>query len=320
MMARMSGHGPAEYRGALTLASLLDPAAVLAESADVLWVTDSPRAELTEFGEVFRECRATARARPGPLFETATWRPTVAFVRGEDGCFERPHPLQFDEPPPIYANPSWFLLGARHLPVTAAAAKWLRAWYHLTWGRCSGRTLHNYFNPLEAAVARENEVGGDEHDPLGCPAPHARRDPRRRETHMHALFAPLNNVAVFDGYVGAPDLEGVGLVVLCGSYSRSGTQAAVRAAVEAGARCLCQEECAPADLRAASGLRLGKGHWWTVPDFDAPEALEQFLRFRGYPNQWVLRSALGTLRVYATDPWGNEIGWELEPPEGGGRG
>ena len=64
------------------------------------------------------------------------------------------------------------------------------------------------------------------------------------------------------------------------------------------------------------GSVLGRGHWWTVTDFDQPEAIEQFLRFRGYHNQWILRSNLGTLRIHSADAWGNEIGWELEPLSG----
>ena len=59
-------------------------------------------------------------------------------------------------------------------------------------------------------------------------------------------------------------------------------------------------------------IQLGAGHWWTVSDFDQPSALEQFYRFRGYANQWILKSQLGLVRVYSTDPWGNEIDWEVE--------
>jgi len=316
IMARMSGHSPKEFGSALELMALLNPYATLVESADVLWITDSATAELTEFGEVFRRFRHDVLPRTSPAFDAATWRPTVAFVRCEDGCFERPDPVQFDEPAPIYPNPNWFLLGCRNLAVTPAASKWLRAWYHLSWGRCSGKTLHNYFNPLETAVARRNEVGGNEHDPLGCPSPEVRRDATRVETHMHSLFTPLNNVMVFDGYVDPRDLDGVALIICCGSYCRPETRAAVRADVEAGARCVCQDECCPEDLRSAAGERIGRGHWWTVSDFDQPEAIEQFLRFRGYHNQWILRSALGTLRIHCADAWGNEIGWELEPHSG----
>jgi len=310
IMGRHSGHSPVEYLNALKLMALLNPYAALTETADVLWVIDSPDASLTEFGETLKQFQREIRPGILPAFEAASWRPTVAFVRCEDGCFERPDPLQFDEPRPIYDNPNWFLLGSRKIPVSAAASHWLRAWYHLSWGKCSGKTLHNYFNPLEFVVARQNDVGGSEHDFLGCPPLLERRNPARQETHMHTLFAPLNNVAVFDGYVTPRQLDGVSLIILCGSYCEPESQAAVRVAVEAGARCLCQEGCAPTDLASARGMRLGMGYWWTVPDFDCSDALEQLLRFRGYHNQWVLKSRLGTLRIYSTDLWGNEIAWE----------
>jgi hypothetical protein len=234
-------------------------------------------------------------------------------VHAEDGCWKAPDgPLSFDEQAPIYQAARACLLGAPQLAITSAATKWLRAWYHLTWGHCSGKSLHNYFNPLESAIARQNEPGGNEHDIASCPPLAERRKPSRRETHMHSLFTPLNNVAVFDGYVTPEQLQGIRLIILCGSYCPVETQAAVIAAVKAGARCLCQVECTPAGLENADGQRLGAGYWWTVPDFDCPAAQEQFLRFRGHSNQLTLRSQLGLLRIFACDPWGNEIDWVLE--------
>jgi len=313
IMGRHSGHSPSEFLNALKLMALLNPFAALSESADILWVADSVNAEMTEFGETFRYFRQELLPSIQPAFDVHTWQPTVAFVHCEDGGFRGPkRELEFDEAPPIYEEPPVGLLGAPNLPYNVVSAKWLRAWHHLTWGKCSGYSLHNYFNPLESAVARQFEVGGDEHDFIHLPTIKERRDPKRVETHLHNLFTPLNNVAVFDGYVKPEQLEGVALIVLCGSYCWPETQAAVRKAVEAGARCLCQEECAPQDLRASKGQKLGNGHWWTVSDFDQPAAFEQFLRFRGYPNQWILKSQLGLVRIYSTDPWGNEINWEVD--------
>jgi hypothetical protein len=312
IMGRHSGHSPKEYLNALKLMALLNPVAAMTETADVLWEIDSPDAKLTEFGEIHKTFMKNVRPQIAPSFDARSWRPTVAIVHSDDGCYQRPDPLQFDEPKPIYANADYYLLGAPHLATTEAASKWLRAWYHLSWGRCSGKSLHNYFNPLEVPIARQNEVGGNEHDFTTCPPLSMRRDPSRLQTHMHTLFTPLNNVAVFDGYVSPQQLQSAELIVLCGSYCRSQTQEAVLEAVKRGARCLCQKECAPSEFQNASGRRLGNGYWWTVEDFDTQEAIEQFLRFRGYHNQWVLRSDLGTLRVYSTDAWGNEIGWELE--------
>ena len=316
IMGRHSGHSPAEYLSALKLMALLNPYAAMTESADVLWVIDSPGAELTEFGEAFQNFCRNLRPNIQPNFDLATWQPTVAFVHAEDGCWKTADgSRQFDEPAPIYQSPRQCLLGAPGLEITEVAAKWLRAWYHLTWGRCSGKSLHNYFSPLESAIARQNEVGGDEHDFAGCPPLEQRRDPSRRETHMHALFSPLNNVAVFDAYVTPEQLRGADLIILCGSYCPMETQASVLAAAREGARCLCQVECAPPGWEQADGQRIGNGYWWTVPDFDCPSAMEQLLRFRGSPNQWVLRSKLGLLRIFATDPWDNEIDWALEKIE-----
>jgi hypothetical protein len=316
IMGRHSGHSPAEYLSALKLMALLNPYAAMTESADVLWVIDSPDAELTEFGETFQHFRCDLLPTIEPAFDLTTWQPGVAFVHAEDGCWKiADPPLQYDEPAPIYQSPRSCLLGAPDLAITPSATKWLRAWYHLTWGHCSGNSLHNYFSPLESAIARQNEVGGDEHDFAGCPLLAQRRDPSRQETHMHALFSPLNNVAVFDAYVTPEQLRSVDLIILCGSYCPAKTQAAVIVAVKAGARCLCQVECAPAGLENADGQRVGDGHWWTVPDFDCPPAMEQFLRFRGYPNQWILRSGLGLLRIFASDPWGNEIEWTIDKRE-----
>ena len=81
----------------------------------------------------------------------------------------------------------------------------------------------------------------------------------------------------------------------------------------AGATCSCQGECAPGELKTATGKKLGQGCWFTVEDFDSPDAIEQFLMHLGYQNQWILNSNLGLLRIYSTDPWGNEIDWEVEP-------
>jgi hypothetical protein len=298
MMACHSGHSPVEYLNALKLLALLNPRATLTESADVLWVVDSPDAELTEFGEVLRRFCRELRPHIQPAFDVATWQPTIAFVRAEDGCYAQPD--------------VGYLLGCPELPVTPAAAKWLRAWYHLTWGRCTGNSLWNYFDPEQHAIARQNVVGGDEHHPEAAPPLAERRDPSRRETHMHPLFTPLNNVASFDHFVTPQDLQGVALLILCGSSCSAETQAVVQAAVREGACCVCQEECVPSALRQAAGRKLGRGYWWTVPDFDDASALQQFIRYRGQPNQWVLRSGLGTLRIHATDAWCNEIAAHLE--------
>ena len=313
IMSRNSGHSPLEYLNALKLMALLNPFAAMTESADVLWVGDSAGAELTEFGEAFLKFHRDILPSQRPGFDLASWQPTVAFVHCEDGCYHQDRAKRaFDEPDPIYPPLPARLLGAANLPFTPVAQKWLRAWYHLTWGKSSGHSLHNYFNPLEAAVAQRFNVGGDEHDVLGCPPLGKRRDSSRIETHMHSLFTPLNNVAVFDGFVTAEQLRGVELIILCGSYVTPQALEAVRKAVGEGARCLCQKELAPKDLRRAKGQKMGSGYWWTVPDFDHPEALEQFLRFRGYPNQWILKSRLGLLRIYSTDAWGNQIAWEVE--------
>jgi hypothetical protein len=80
IMGRQSGHSPVEYLNALKLVALLNPYAAMTECADVLWVIDSPSAELTEFGETL--ARFTREIRPAlPRgFGHLTWRPTVAFV------------------------------------------------------------------------------------------------------------------------------------------------------------------------------------------------------------------------------------------------
>jgi hypothetical protein len=316
-MGRHSGHSPVEYLHALKLMALLNPSLVLTESADVLWVIDAADAALTEFGEAHRMFTRELLPAIAPAFDAASWQPTVAFVRCEDGCYTTRDDACRGIPGP--QSPDGCLLGAPHLPITDAATRWLRAWYHLSWGRCTGTTLHNYFSPIEGEIAAANEVSGSEHNFWDCPPLAARRGSGRVETHMHSLFTPLNNVAVFDGAVTPERLEGVSLVVLCGSYCRPDTQHAVQEAVRRGARCLCQAECAPEALAGASGVRLGAGYWWTVADFDEPAALEQFLLFRGYHNQWVLRSKLGLLRIYSTDPWGNQIAWELEDQPVAGR-
>jgi hypothetical protein len=113
-------------------------------------------------------------------------------------------------------------------------------------------------------------------------------------------------------YVTPEPLRSIDLIILSGSYCLPETQAAVIVAVQAGTRCLCQVECASHRLENADGQRVGEGYWWTVPDFDCPSAMEQFLRFRGYPNQWILRSKLGLLRIFASDPWDNEIDWKIK--------
>jgi hypothetical protein len=313
LMRRESGHSPVEYLNALKLLALLNPAAVLSQSADVLWVIDSLGADLTEFGEAFLRFHRDILPGMRPGFDVQSWQPSVAFVHCEDGCFKQERPERaFDEPEPLSPAAPAHPLGAPELPFTRQAEKWLRAWYHLTWGRSSGQSLLNYASPLEESLARAQDVGKDEQDVLGCPPLGKRRDSSRVETHMHALFSPLNNVAVFDGHVTAEQLRGVQLVILCGSYATPEALQAVDAAVRTGARCLCQKELAPKVLAKARGMQMDQGYWWTVPDFDHADALEQFLRFRGHANQWVLKSKLGLLRIYSTDPWGNEIAWESE--------
>lgn len=315
LVSRNSGHNTKEFMSALKLMVLLNPYSALIESSDLLWVVDSKEADLSEFGETAK--RFLMDIRPGikPGFDARTWRPTVAFVHCEDGNYENPvMPGEMNNDPYGFDFKTRMLLGGPKLANTPAANKWLRAWYHLTWGKCSGKTLHNYFNPLEYNICRRYDVGGTEHDIASAPTLSARWDQKRQETHMHSLFTPLNNVAVFDAYVTPEQLMSARLIILCGSYCTREAQEAVIRAVEQGATCLCQEECAPPEYLKSSGVRVGRGYWWTVSDFDDMNAIEQFLMYRGYQNQWTLLSDAGILRIYPKDPWGNEIDWEIEPP------
>lgn len=313
VLSRCSGHNVREFLSALKLMVLLNPYAAMVEGADLLWVADSPGAEITEFGETMKKFMKDIRPKLAPAFDHLTWKPTVAIVHCEDGNYEEPVPegVVIDTPY-FFPELTRMLLGAPKVRNSKAATKWLKAWYHLTWGKCSGKTLHNYFNPLEVQISHNYDVGGSEHDIFGCPPIEKRRDSARKETHMHTLFTPLNNTAVFDGYVREDQLESARLILLCGSYATPEAQQAVLRAVEKGAVCLCQEECSPAEMLEARGAKIGAGYWWTVPDFDSPDALEQLLMYRGCQNQWTLLSDLGLLRIYSTDPWGNEIAWELE--------
>lgn len=312
IVSRNSGHNPKEFMSALKLMALLNPYAAMVESCDLLWVVDSKNADLTEFGEVAKQFFKDIRPEIKPAFDVRSWSPTVAIVHCEDGNFQIPRTTGSEFEDAFWVNSSRMLLGGQKIKNTMASAKWLKAWYHLTWGKCSGNTLHNYFNPLELEIARKFDVGGTEHEIESAPSLEKRRDPKRTETHMHSLFTPLNNVAVFDGYVKSEQLNSAGLIILCGSYCTQEAQQAVIKAVQEGARCICQEECSPIELKNVSGQKVGNGYWWTVPDFNHKDAIEQLFMYRGYQNQWTLLSDLGLLRIYPKDPWGNEIEWEVE--------
>lgn len=302
VMARQSGHGVPEFRNALKLMALLNPRLVLIEAADLLWDVDTAEGEMTEFGEAVRQFMHHDRPKLKPAFDALTWQPTVAIVHAEDGAWHKG----------IAGDVRWGRrCGSPHLTVEEVHRKWLRVWYHLTWGKVNGSFhIHLTEQAREMAVAEANFIGGTEHDMALWPLD-KRRDPARQESHLHNLFMPLNNVAVFDAFVQPNHLQTADLVVLCGSYCPPGTLAVVRQAVQNGATCLCQTELAPPDLKAANGQRVGQGLWFTVEDFDTTEAVDQFYQHKGFQNQWTLKSNLGTLQLWATDRWGNEIDWAL---------
>ncbi len=303
VMARQSGHGVPEFVSAMKLITLLNPKLVLLEAADLFWDVDTRQADLTEFGEAIKEFRNKIHPAIKPSFDVYSWQPTVAIVHAEDGCWHKG----------IAGDVRWGKrCGSTHLTIEEVNRKWLRAWYHLTWGKSNG-SFHFHLNEQQSQlkIAEENYIGGSEHD-LNLWPYEIRRDGFRKESHLHSLFMPLNNVAVFDAYVLPAQLQTSELIVLSGSYCLPQTIDAVKKAVENGAVCLCQEEIAPLAFINFKGEKLGKGFWWTVSDFDTPEAVDQFYQFKGFQNQWVLKSNLGTLRIHSTDKWGNEIDWELE--------
>jgi hypothetical protein len=303
VLARQSGHGVAEFLSALKLMALLNPSLVLLEAADLFWEVDTPEARLTEFGEAIQYFTHELKPKIQPAFDVHSWQPTVAIVHAEDGCWHKG----------IEGDWRWGRrCGSPHLTIDEINRKWLRVWYHLTWGKVNGSFhIHLTEQQSELQIAEANFISGSEHDMTLHPL-EKRRDINRKESHLHNLFIPLNNVAVFDAYVKAPQLATAQLIVLCGSYVLPETLQAVQKAVENGAVCLCQEELAPPEMLDFKGKQFGKGFWWTVADFDTADAVDQFYQYKGFQNQWILKSKLGTLRMYAQDMWGNDLNWELE--------
>ncbi len=303
VMARQSGHNVKEFMSAMKLMTLLNPSLVLMEAADLFWDVDTEEGNLTEFGETIKEFMTSIYPSIMPSFDVKTWQPTVAIVHAEDGCWHKGIP----------GDIRWGKrCGSSHLTIEEINRKWLRVWYHLTWGKSNG-SFHYHLNEQQdqLKVANENYITGSEHEMKLWPY-EKRRDVSRKESHLHSLFLPLNNVAVFDAYVRSEQLRSAELIVLSGSYCLPETLEAVRIAVRNGATCLCQEELAPKELMNCKGKKMGKGLWWTVNNFDEAAAVDQFYQYKGFQNQWVLKSKLGTLRIHATDLWGNEINWTLE--------
>lgn len=302
VMAKQSGHGVPEFINALKLTALLNPSLTLLEAADLFWDVDTKEGKLTEFGEAVKDFTHNLRPRIKPAFDAHSWMPTIAFVHAEDGCWNKG--IKDD-------NRFGFRMGSKKMPIEDVHRKWLRAWYHLTWGKSNG-SFHFHLSEQkgELAVAEKNYITGSEHDMKLWPL-EKRRDETRQETHMHSLFHPLNNVAVFDAYVTFQQLRTVELIILCGSYCLPETLAAVLHSVKNGAVCLCQAEIAPLEFKNTKGKKTGEGYWFTVDDFDSTDAVEQLHQYKGFQNQWILKSKLGTLRIWATDKWGNEIDWEV---------
>lgn len=314
VMSKFAGHSPREFRSALEMVDALCPELFYVESADILWEADHPDAPFTEFGKELaafsRRQKAIAAGRQ-PRFRLAEWQPQIAVIHPEDGAWG------------IGPWPRYGLLGSEHLPVSPQHLQWLKIWYHLMWGQADLNSLWAYQNPREIAIRAANLPGGDEVNTSARPPRELRRDSRRAESHAHRLFHPLNNAVILDQHFEARHLQHAELIIVAGSYAPQDIWQKVEARVREGAVCLSDASLTPSEYcqsddrgngSSSDGYasthgskQIGKGHWYTTSDFLSQQAAEIIMPYRGYPQQWRLKTASTELCFFPRDPWGNAV-------------
>jgi hypothetical protein len=117
-----------------------------------------------------------------------------------------------------------------------------------------------------------------------------------RRFGARSLFAPLNNVAVYDHEVSYETLAGLRLIFLTGAMISPATMAAVQCCVREGATCVLPPRLAPPDSGFGSIKEIttsadGSGQWLVVPEF----YLLHYETFYGGPATPLLREKLQNL-------------------------
>ena len=93
-----------------------------------------------------------------------------------------------------------------------------------------------------------------------------------RRFGCRTLFAPLNNLAVYDHEARYVTLAGLRLIFLTGARASAETQMAVTRCVQEGALCVLPPRLAPPDsdfdsIKEPTLVNHGAGQWLVVPDF-----------------------------------------------------